>query len=45
MENFLKEKERLKEEQRKDFERNMHELQDKLKERDQRISHLIERIK
>lgn len=45
MENFLKDKERLKEEQRKDFERNMHELQDKLKERDQRISHLIERIK
>lgn len=41
----MKEKERLREEERKDYERNLHELQDKIKEREQRITNLLDRIK
>lgn len=33
LEGYLKEKDRLREEERKDHERNVHELNDKIKER------------
>ena len=45
LEGFLKEKERLQEEEKKDFERKEHELNDKIKEREQRITSLLDRLK
>lgn len=41
----MKEKDRIREDERKDHERNIHELNDKIKEREQRISGLLDRIK
>lgn len=45
MEAFLKEKDRLREEDRKDHERAALELNDKIRERDQRNTSLLDRIK
>lgn len=45
LEGYLREKDRLREEERRDHERNVHELQDKIKEREQRITGLLDRIK
>jgi hypothetical protein len=41
----LKEKDRIREEERKDHERNIYELNDKIREREQRITGLLDRIK
>lgn len=45
LENYIREKDKLREDERKDHERNVVELGDKIKERDQRINSLLERIK
>jgi hypothetical protein len=45
LENYIREKDKLREDERKDYERNVVELGDKIKERDQRINSLLERIK
>ena len=41
----MKEKDRMREDEKKDYERSLHELQDKIREREQRITALLDRIK